>query len=164
MTIKTATALAVFLCLALVATGSSADIKALFPMMDGWEPEGDPEVYTAKNLAEYLDGPADVYFKHGFKEMGTLSYFDDQGRGLTIEIFSHGEDANALAIYKAQQPGEVAKVEIGTEGYYDYGFLNFCQGPFYVKVSGYDLADFDEEMLTIVAQIVSSNIKADAKK
>ena len=160
---KVSAALAVFLCLALAATGSNADVKTLFPEMEGWEPEGDPEVYTAKTLAEYLDGPADLYVKHGFKEMGSLSYFDDQGRGLTVEIFVHGEDANALGLYKAERPDEVTKMEIGADAYYDYGILNFCQGPYYVRITGYDLEDFDEDMLTIVAQIVSSNIKAEAK-
>ncbi len=160
---KVSTALAVFLCLALAATGSSADVKTLFPDMEGWEPEGEPEVYTAKTLAEYLDGPADLYVKHGFMEMGSLSYFDDQGRGLTVEIFVHGEDAEALGLYKAERPDEVTTMEIGADAYYDYGFLNFCQGPYYVRITGYDLEDFDEDMLTIVAQIVSSNIKAKTK-
>ena len=166
VTIKVPTVLAIFFCVALAATGSSADVKTLFPELDGWEPEGEPEVYTAKTLPGYLDGPADVYMKHGFTEMGSLSYFDDQGRGLTVEIFLHGEDANAVGIFKAEQSDEgdgAAKMEIGTDAYYDYGILNFCQGQYYVKIHGYDLEDFDEDMLNIVAQIVSSNIKAETK-
>ncbi len=69
---KVSTALAVFLCLALAATGSNADVKTLFPDMEGWEPEGDPEVYTAKTLPEYLDGHADLYVKTGLTKNGLI--------------------------------------------------------------------------------------------
>jgi hypothetical protein len=126
--------------------------------MDGWEPEGEPEIYSAENLFEYIDGSADLYLTYDFKEMGTLSYFDDQGRGLTIDIYQHGNDANAFGIYSQERPNPMNVVEIGAQAYYDYGVLNFCQGSYYVKVAGYDLEEFDEEMLTVVAKIVSVNI------
>jgi hypothetical protein len=50
------------------------------------------------------------------------------------------------------------EVKIGAQAYYDYGILNFCQGPYYVKVAGFDLDSFDEDMLTVVGKIISANI------
>jgi len=149
---------AAFLCLAMFATVGHADVKGLFPTMDGWEPEGDPGIYAADNLFEYIDGSADLYLMYNFKEMGTLSYFDHQGRGLTIDIYEHGSNANAFGIYSQERPSPMDKKEIGAQAYYDYGILNFCQGPYYVKVMGYDLDEFDEDMLTVVAKIVSAKI------
>jgi hypothetical protein len=152
------TALAVFVCLALAVPAAWADVKTLFPDMDGWEPEGDPEVYEADNLFEYINGSADLYLTYDFKEMGTVSYFDDQGRGLTIDIYEHGDANNAFGIYSQERPSPANFVEIGAQGYYDFGVLNFCRGSYYVKILGYDLGEFDEEMLTVVAKIVSQKI------
>jgi hypothetical protein len=149
---------AALLCLVLLAAGAPADITALFPKMDGWHPEGDPQVYTADNLFEYIDGAADLYLTYDFKELGTLTYYDDQGRGLTIDIYQQGDDANAFGIYSQERPTPMDEVEIGAQGYYDLGILNFCQGPYYVKLSGFDLGDFDEDMLTAVGKIVSAKI------
>jgi hypothetical protein len=149
---------AALLCVALFVTGASADVNALFPTMDGWEPEGDPAIYSADDLFEYINGSADLYLMYNFEQLGTLSYFDHQGRGLTIDIYEHGSEANAFGIYSQERPTPMNEKEIGAQGYYDYGILNFCQGPYYVKVMGYDLEDFDEDMLTVVAKIVSANI------
>ena len=149
---------AALLCVALFASGGHADVKALFPTMDGWEPEGEPTVYSANDLFEYIDGSADLYLMYNFKQLATLNYFDQQGRGLTIDIYEHGSDADAFGIYSQERPSPMNKREIGAQAYYDYGILNFCQGPYYVKVMGFDLEDYDEEMLTVVARIVSANI------
>lgn len=148
----------VFLCVALAVTGAYADVKTLFPTMDGWEPEGDPVVYGADDLFEYINGSADLYLSYDFKEMASLSYFDDQGRGLTIDVYEHGDDANAFGIYSQERPSPMNALDVGAQSYYDFGILNFCQGTYYVKVAGYDLEEFDEEMLTVVAKIVSANI------
>jgi hypothetical protein len=147
-----------FVCLALAATIVHADVKPFFPTMDAWEPEGEPMVYTADDLFEYIDGSADLYLMYNFKEMGTLSYFDDQGRGVTVDIYEHGDNANAFGIYSQERPSPMNEVEVGAQAYYDYGVLNFCQGPYYVKVAGFDLDSFDEDMLTVVGKIVSANI------
>jgi hypothetical protein len=146
------------LCLALFTTGADADIKALFPTMDGWEPEGEPMIYSADDLFEYIDGSADLYLMYSFKQLATLNYFDQQGRGLTIDVYEHASDANAFGIYSQERPTPLNEREIGAQAYYDYGVLNFCQGPYYVKIMGFDLEEFDEDMLTVVAKIVSANI------
>jgi hypothetical protein len=156
---RTLTALC--LCMVLAATGAHADITTLFPTMDGWEPEGEPMVYGADNLFEYLDGAADLYLTYDFMEMGSLSYYDSQGRGLTIDIFEHGSDADAFGIYSQERPSSMKAVDIGAQGYYEFGILNFCQGHYYVKIAGFDLNEFDEEMLTIVGKIISSKIGGD---
>ncbi|MGD8413667.1 MAG: hypothetical protein PVF33_05515, partial [Candidatus Latescibacterota bacterium] len=150
--------IAAFLCVALAAASAHADVKSFFPKMDGWEPEGEPMIYTADDLFEYIDGSADLYLMYEFQELGSLSYFDEQGRGLTVDIYQHADAANAYGIYSQERPSPMNKVEIGAQGYYDFGILNFCQGPYYVKILGYDLGEFDEDMLTVVGKIISANI------
>jgi hypothetical protein len=150
--------LTVLVCLALAASAGFAEVDAMFPDLPGWEPEGEPEIYDADNLFEYINGSAELYLTYDFKEMGTSSYFDDQGRGLTIDIYRHGDRNNAFGIYSQERPNPANYMEIGAQGYYDYGVLNFVRGSYYVKVAGYDLEEFDEEMLSAVAKIVSQRI------
>jgi hypothetical protein len=150
--------LTVAACLALAVSAGFAEVESVFPDIPGWEPEGEPEVYAADNLFEYINGSAELYLTYDFKEMGTRSYFDDQGRGLTIDIYQHGDRNNAFGIYGQERPNPADFVEIGAQGYYDYGVLNFFRGAYYVKIAGYDLEEFDEEMLSAVAKIVSQRI------
>jgi hypothetical protein len=148
----------------MLAFSAHAEVEKLFPKMDGWEPEGEPMVYTADNLFEYINGSADLYLTYDFKEMGTLSYFDDQGRGITVDIYRHGDNRGSFGIYTQERPSPANLKDIGAEGYYDYGVLNFYRGPYYVKILGYDLESFDEDMLTVVAKIISANIGGEAEK
>lgn len=158
MKIGVLTTLLVVACLALAAFAAHAETKDLFPQMDGWEPEGDPEIYTADNLFEYINGSAEVYLTHDFRDMGMLNYFDDYGRTVLVEIYRFGDANNAFGMYSQERSQPVNLVEIGAEGYYDPGVLNFYQGDYYVKLQGYDLAEHDEAMLSIVGKIVSQNI------
>ncbi|MCK4774763.1 MAG: hypothetical protein KAT30_08250 [Candidatus Krumholzibacteria bacterium] len=151
-------ALVVCICLIMTATAGLADIKTLFPQMDGWEPEGDPEVYGAGNLFEYINGSADLYLDYNFQEMDILNYFDDYGRTVLVEVYDQGNLNNAYGMYSQEKPRPANLVEIGAEGYYDTGVLNFFRGSYYVKIQGFDLEESDEAMLTIVAKIVSQNI------
>ena len=151
-------ALVVCLCLVMTASAGLADIEALFPVMDGWEPEGDPEVYSPEDLFEYINGSAEMFVDFNLQEMAFLNYFDDYGRNVLVEVYDHGDLNNAYGMYSQEQPNPANLVEIGVEGYYDTGMLNFYRDNYYVKIQGFDLDDQDEAMLTIVGKIVSQNI------
>jgi hypothetical protein len=161
---RTFTTLLVFVCLSLAASAGSADIKDLFPKMEGWEPEGEAMIYTADNLFEYIDGSADLYLAYDFQEMGALNYFDDYGRNVLVEIYRFRDANDTFGMYSRERPRPVNVVEIGAEGYYDPGVLNFCQGDYYVKIQGYDLGEQDKAMLSAVAKLVSQNIGGDRKR
>jgi hypothetical protein len=147
-----------FVCFALVSTAAHAEIADMFPEMDGWAPEGEPLIYGDDDLFEYIDGAADMYLDYNFREMGTLSYFDDYGRNVIVEIYDHGDLNNAYGMYTREKPRPANLVGVGAEAYYDTGLLNFFRENYYVKIQGFDLADQDEAMLTIVGKIISQKI------
>ena len=151
-------ALVICVCLVITASTGYADVKPLFPVMDGWEPEGDPELYGPEDLFEYINGSAEMFVDYNLLEMGTLNFFDDYGRNVLVEIYNQGDANNAFGMYSTEKPRPANLVEIGAEGYYDTGLLNFYRGSYYVKIQGFDLNKQDEAMLTIVAKIVSQNI------
>ncbi len=151
-------ALVICVCLVMTVSAGRADVKPLFPVMDGWEPEGDPELYGPEDLFEYINGSAEMFVDYNLLEMGTLNFFDDYGRNVLVEIYNQGDANNAYGMYSTEKPRPANLVEIGAEGYYDTGLLNFYRGNYYVKIQGFDLNKQDEAMLTIVAKIVSQNI------
>jgi hypothetical protein len=149
---------AVCILLMTTATAGLADIKSLFPEMDGWEPEGEPMLYGTGDLFEYINGSADMYLDYNFRGLGMLSYFDSYGRNVIVEVYDHGDTKNAYGMYSQEKPSPANVLEVGAEAYYDTGMLNFFRGNYYVKIQGFDLDDQDEAMLTIVGKLVSQKI------
>jgi hypothetical protein len=150
----------VAVCVVLMATATAglADIKSMFPEMDGWEPEGEPALYGTGDLFEYINGSADMYLDYNFRELGMLSYFDSYGRNVIVEVYDHGDPNSAYGMYSQEKPSPANVLEVGAEAYYDTGMLNFFRGNYYVKIQGFDLDDQDEAMLTIVGKLVSQKI------
>lgn len=152
------TGAAVCVLLMVTAAAGLADIKSLFPDMDGWEPEGDPTLYDTGDLFEYINGSADMYLDYNFRELGMLSYFDSYGRNVIVEVYDLGDPNSAYGMYSQEKPSPANVLEVGAEGYYDTGMLHFYRGNYYVKIQGFDLADQDEAMLTIVGKLISQKI------
>lgn len=146
--------------LALVAVASAwADIAALFPEMEGWKQEGEPDVYLPDNLFEYMDGSAELYLAYDFQEMGTLGYADGRGGSVTVDIYRLGDPRCAYGIYSQERPRDPDYLAVGAQGYHDPGVVNYCQGDYYVKILGYDLAS-DESALIAVAKEVSASLSS----
>ncbi|MBP2681730.1 MAG: hypothetical protein H6Q78_1593 [Candidatus Krumholzibacteriota bacterium] len=126
--------------------------------LDGWTRDGDAQIFTPETLFEYIDGAADAYLGFEFEELAAASYDGESKRSLTIEIYRHAGLRNAFGIYTQERPQQGNFVEIGTEGYYDTGILNFFHGPFYVKVMGFRLGDEDRNILNAVAKNIADRI------
>ncbi len=137
-----------------------ADITVMFPDVIGWEREGEPAVYLPDNLFEYIDGAADLYLAYDFQEMGTLNYAYGRGGSVSVEIYRLGDARCAYGIYSQERPRDPSYVELGAQGYYDPGVLNFCQGDHYVKILGYELADGEKAALTTIANGISAKISS----
>jgi len=141
----------------------SADsgMEALFPQLDGWVQKGDPAVYTPGNLYEYINGAADVFLNCGFVKLAALSFENKEKASVTVDIYRHDGPINGFGIYSQEKPQKGPFIPIGTQGYYEKGILNFLKGSYYVKISGFDLGDNDEAVLTEVAKKIAEQIKDD---
>ena len=143
--------------------GDAGDMKGLFPDLDGWSRDGEPESYFPESLFEYINGAADVYLSYEFEELATLSYDSGEKSSLTIDIYRHGDLRNAFGIYSQEKSRSADFVSIGTEGYHDEGVLNFFHGPYYVKIMGFYLGENDKPLLTSVAQKIAGKLEGDPR-
>lgn len=128
------------------------DITGLFPTFAGWTKKGKPDLYTPDNLFEYINGAAEVFLSYDFVKLATLTYENNKENSFTVDVYQHSSDRNGFGIYSQEKPQKGDFLDIGTQGYYEKGVLNFLKGSFYVKMSGYDLGDNDKKILTTAAR------------
>ncbi len=140
---------------------ASVDMKSLFPQVKGWTQKGNIDAYTPDNLYEYIDGAADVFLSYDFQELVSASYESNPKGSFTVDIYRHNNAKNGFGIYSQEKPVKGPFISIGAQGYYEKGVLNFLEGCYYVKISGYDLGDRDETTLKEAAQQIAQKIQGD---
>jgi hypothetical protein len=144
-----------------LACGASGPGDEIFSDIDGWTRDGEPLTYSPDDLFEYINGAADVYLGYEFQELASLSYDRGESQSLTIDVYRHDSNRNAFGIYSQERPLEARFVNIGSQGYYEEGVLNFWKGHYYVKIVGFDLRDDDEPLLTGVARDIAGRLEGE---
>ncbi|MEN8153930.1 MAG: DUF6599 family protein [Acidobacteriota bacterium] len=137
--------------------------EELFPVIKDFKAKGDIETYTPDTLFEYINGAADLFLSYDFRKLYSRSYKNEREGSLTIDIYRHRDIKNCFGIYSQEKPDEGKFLETGVQGYYEEGVLNFFKGPFYVKISSFDLGKDDYSVLYAAASGISDNIMAEEK-
>ena len=136
-------------------------LKTPFPEIQGFYKTGDPVSYKPDTLFEYIDGAAELYLMYDFKGLSLQVYKDKQGNTITAEIYDQQNVDNSFGIYSQERPFECEFISIGTQANYMEGYLNFYQGRYYVKISGYNLGKKDREYLTSAGKKIAGMLGAE---
>jgi len=133
--------LAIFCSLASIAVKGNP--RSLFPGIKGWKTDINDIVYDNVTLWEYIDGAADIYLAYDFENLFIAVYTNNKGKAINVELYRHSSADNAFGIYSAERMPDYNFVDVGVQGYYEPGVLNFFTGQYYVKMSssGNSLAD-----------------------
>lgn len=134
------------------------EITSLFPEIEDFSYDGKIDTYTPDTLFEYINGGADLFLNFDFVKLHSLRYKNKDGGEITADIYIHSDLPNGFGIYTQEKPTEGDFIEIGTEGYYEEGILNFFKGPAYVKISSFDLGKNEELILKKLAEEISGRI------
>ena len=158
--------LACFILPAYNAAGSGSINKNIFPDISGFPKSGEVITYKPETLFEFMDGAAELYLLYDFAEMNVQVYEDKKGNTINIEIYDHQNVNNSFGIYSQERPYECEFLSVGTQANYIEGYLNFYQGRYYVKLTGYSLGAKDKEILTTAGKTISDrlNEKTDPPK
>jgi hypothetical protein len=125
----------------------------------GWTLATEPEHYVADNLWDYIDGQADFFIDYGFVRVDAAEYRNEQeSTPVVLEIWRMGRPQEAFGIFAAERTPEDRPLEIGSEAYLGANVLGFWQGELYVKLTSFDEGPTIEQLLTGLAQEVSSRI------
>ena len=131
---------------------------SLFPEIEGYQKNGDLEVYNPDNLYDIINGAADSYLKYDFEELSLVRYKGDADQFLKVEIYRHSNGANAFGIYSNERPSKGNWIDVGAQGYSESKILNFYKGRYYIKLMGYKIYNIDELLLS-VAKSVAENLE-----
>lgn len=135
------------------------DVNKIFPEIEGWKKKGNPQIYLPDNLFEYINGAAEVYLSYDFMKLFSLSYESKKKQSIIIDIYQHINLNNTFGIYCQEKPLKGDFLNIGTQGYYEEGILNFFKGVYYVKLSSFDLGDKDRSILTSIAKKIEEELE-----
>ncbi len=136
--------------------GNCSELIRYFPEISGFTKKGEPAIYNPDNLYNIIDGAADVYLNFEFKELATLTYEKGEDQSLIIEIYRHKDLNCGFGIYSHERVYGVSNyVDIGTQGYYEAGILNFFKGSCYVKIRAYDLENEESTLIDIAKNIAA---------
>ena len=135
------------------------DMNKIFPEIEGWIKKGKPQVYLPDNLFEYINGAAEIYLSYDFIRLISLSYESKKKQSIIVDIYKHSNLNNTFGIYCQEKPLKGNFLNIGTQGYYEDGILNFFKGVYYVKLSSFDLGDKDRFILTSIAKKIEKELE-----
>ena len=129
-----------------------------FPEITGWKESGEIQTFIPKNLYEYINGAADLYFAYDFQELKVEEYQNEKKASVTVDVYRHKTPLHAFGIYSQERLPGANFLNIGIQGYYEQGFLNFLTGPYYVKISTVNTGPEDREVLVAFAKKVAQNL------
>lgn len=135
------------------------DMNKVFPEIEGWIKKGEPQIYLPDNLFEYINGAAEIYLNYDFMKLISLSYESKEKQSIIVDIYQHINLNNTFGIYCQEKPLKGNFLNIGTQGYYEEGILNFFKGVYYVKLSSFDLGDKERFILTSIAKKIEKELK-----
>ncbi len=139
----------------------SADLQALLPgpqLSGGWKISGEPRVFVADNLWEYINGGAEGYLVYNFKTVITADYESADGVQAVVDIYRMADQLCGFGIYSAERNSLAPRVDIGSEGYLTENALHFWQGPYYVKVTAFETGQ--GEQLEVLARAIAAGLDA----
>jgi len=150
-------------CFALTSIAVKSNPGSLFPRIKGWEADINDVVYDQITLWEYINGAADIYLSYDFENLFIAGYTNNEGQKVNVELYRHSSVENAFGIYTAERMADYNFIDIGIQGYYEPGVLNFLTGQYYVKMSSSGKSVADKEAFLEIARAINNELGSDNK-
>lgn len=104
--------------------------------LKGFERAGPLAIYNAKNLFDYIDGEAEVYFPFGFQRLFNQSYRVMQtGAGIVVDAYDMGTHEGTHGVYERYTEGGGSGIEeLGESAWTDNYIILFRQGRYFLRI------------------------------
>jgi hypothetical protein len=137
---------------------SPARGESLFPEVEGWKQRETVQVFSPENLYEYIDGAAELYLAYDFQELQVAEYVGGKDGLIIVDIYRHATPLYAFGIYSQERLPRSLYLDIGDQGYWEQGVLNFLSGRYYVKITNHKPGKRDQETLKNFAGQVNAKL------
>lgn len=109
------------------------DMVATLPKeVMGWRTDGKYALYDNETIFDYIDGAGEIYRAYNLLRCLALQYRRLDGSSITLDIFELKTSADAFGVFTHDTSGN--GVDIGTDGRYREGWLNFWKDRFFVSL------------------------------
>jgi len=85
-------------------------------------------------------------------------YQNEKKASVTVDVYRQKTPLHAFGVYSQERLSGAKFLDIGVQGYYEKGFLNFLTGPYYVKISAVNTGSEDQDVLIAFAKKVAENL------
>ena len=103
--------------------------------LKGFERAGPLAIYNAKNLFDYIDGEAEVYFPFGFQRLFNQSYRVMQtGALVVVDAYDMGTYEGAHGVYKRYTEEGGSGEEVEESAWTDNYIILFRQGRYFLRI------------------------------
>jgi len=130
--------------------------------LEGWAPEGEPQLFAGEALFEYIDGGAEIYHEYGFREVAVQDYKNPAGRTVSLEIFEMASPASAFGMFTFKRSGDGADAPLGTDAELESYYLNFWKDRCLVTITGFDEDPATVAGLSAIGRAASNRIAGQA--
>jgi Family of unknown function (DUF6599) len=149
-----------FLAFGFISTASLAQ-DIVFPQLNGYKIRTDYPVYLPDNLWDFINGAADNYLANGFVDLHVAEY--KKGKVvIKLEIYKHSGNTLAFGIYSSERSPSFKFMNLGAQGYFADGSINFFKGNYYVKIRTYSKKEKELKALETLANRVAGMLTGES--
>jgi hypothetical protein len=158
--------LASFLCSALAMFPSQGYSKGPDPLekyllesasISPWKVDGQPKIFKGKELFDYTDGGAEIFFEYGFVQAITQRYALGD-KSIILDIYEMDQPQAAFGIFSVQRDSEMPALEAGDDGTVSDTMVAFYQDRFYVVITANKSTPDAKQASVQIARAVSQKI------
>jgi hypothetical protein len=156
-----------FLCSALAMFPSQGYSKGPDPLgkylpesasISPWKVDGQPKNFKGKELYDYIDGGAEIFYEYGFAQVIAQRYVLGD-KSITVDIYEMDHPKAAFGIFSVQRDSEMPALAVGDEGTASDTLARFYQEHFYVVITANKSAPDMKQALVKIARTVSQKIQ-----
>lgn len=126
----------------------------------GWKATQQPEIYTADNLYEYINGDSESFLAFGFEKV-FVHYYAKGEKELVVELYDMGDPLNAIGVFRSRHGITSCRKEFGVDSDVGENEIVFIKGKYYVKLYFFDAWEGSAEELRRIAGYVADRISGE---
>jgi hypothetical protein len=123
-----------------------------------WKADGKPKIFKGKQLYDYIDGGAEIFYEYGFTQAIAQRYILGD-KSITVDIYEMTHPKAAFGIFSVQRDSEMPPLEAGDDGTASDAMVAFCQERFYVVITANKPAPGTKQASIQIARAVSQKIR-----
>jgi hypothetical protein len=133
------------------------DAGLLMTTIRPWKADGPAKIFRGKELFDYIDGGAEIFFEYGFSRAIARRYASGD-KSITVDIYEMNNPKAAFGIYSVQRDSKTPALAVGDDGSSSETMVSFCQERFYVIIAA-NLSDDSIKKISVqIALAVSQKI------